>query len=53
MRSNAGMVDTKTNRDEPISTEVPRHLQNSERGIVCKAYTNGVYGVGLYLSLGA
>jgi hypothetical protein len=30
MRSKAGMVDTSTIRDEPISKEVPRHLQNSE-----------------------
>jgi hypothetical protein len=29
MRSKAGMVDTNTNRHVPISTEVPRHLQNS------------------------
>ena len=39
-----GMVVTNTNRHEPISTEVPSHLQNS------KAYTSGIYRVGLVVS---
>jgi hypothetical protein len=33
MRNKAGMVDTNTNRQEPISMKVPRHLQNSEPGM--------------------